>query len=134
MSYPNIPLAGPDWQRKATQAVNSLLNQIDYLHISIDGSPTAGQSLFRTKFPVSKTMLQSHTLAYSDVAATGSATANILIGGANAGTIVWAAGATQAVVTLTTTIIPARTEFEVVAPSPADATLSNPTISIALEA
>lgn len=134
MPYPRIPLGRTEQDRKVSQAVNHLLEQFDWLHITVDGQPTAGQSLFKTKFPTARTMIASHTVAYSDVAAAATATANILIGGSVAGTIVWTAGATQAVVTLTTAIIPARTEFEVVAPTPADSTLSDPTISIALEA
>lgn len=136
MAYPRLPLGRSEQDRKVAQTVNHLLDQFDLIYAKTDGAPTAGQSLIGGpfKFPISKTILASHTIAYSDVPATASATANITVGGAVIGTLVWPAASTETIVTITSNLIPARTEFDVVAPDPADATLSGIHTSIALEA
>lgn len=134
MAYPRVPLGSGDWQRRVADAVNRLLGQVSYFHISVAGSPTAAQSLFKASFAVPLKLLQSMTVARSEVAATATAAFTITIGGTTAGTIAFLAGATEGVVAFTRTDVPALTELEILAPSPEDATLSNITLEIATEA
>lgn len=134
MAFPNIPRNGPDWQRRAADAVNYLLNQVGYFHIGIEGSPTAAQELFKASFAVPINLLQSMSVGRAGTAATATATFIITIGGATAGTIAFLAGQTEATVALTTTRVPALSELKVVAPSPQDATLADITLELATEA
>lgn len=134
MSLPNIPRTGTDWQRRATDAVNYLVNQAPNLVLFVQDQPTAAQSVYGpTYLPVSYTIIQRSCFSSSATAATVTSVFHINIGGVLAGTVTFNAGTTDGVIAFSETEIPALTTLEVIAPTPQDATLSDITIIIALE-
>lgn len=136
MSYPNIPIGVGqsigDWVRRASQAINYLLNITEYVSIDADGVPSAGQELLNLKFPFPVTINTSASGLACDVAPTADAVFAFSIGGASAGSATIAAGQNAGTLNLTTTTIPAWTRFIVTAPNPADATLADITLALAL--
>jgi hypothetical protein len=133
VSFPNVPkILSPDWVRRIADAVNYLLNRKSYLNIFADGLPSAGQQLLRTKFSERLVIAAVSSIGDAGVAATASATFTLQVNGSSIGTIVFGAGQTTATISLTSTEIPSLSVFEVIAPSPADATLADVTISLAV--
>lgn len=131
MSYPNVPLGQSDWQRKTSNAVNFLLNEIQFLQIIASGQPDSGQVLFSTQFPVPLTLSAGDTFAFAGTPATADAITQFYIGGVLAGTVTHLAGEEEAVVSITTALIPARTQFEIIGPPLQDATLADLTYALA---
>jgi hypothetical protein len=131
VSYPNIPLGGRDWQRRATSAINYTLNQLTFFQFVIEDQPDAGESILLTQFPVAVPLVPSNCSGWAATAPTNDAVFTLNVGGASAGTITFPAGEQAAVVVLSTTTIPADTEFEIVAPTPQDVTLADITLTLA---
>jgi hypothetical protein len=132
MGYPNVPLQrGNDWDRKVAQATNYLLNQITFFQFVIEDQPTSGESILLTRNPVAWPLVANQCSGWAATAATSDAVFNINVGGSLAGTITFPAGQQTGVVALTTTTVPANTDFEIVAPTPQDATLADITITLA---
>ena len=132
MSYPNVPLQrGPDFDRKAAQAINHLLNQITFFQFVIEGQPTSGESILLTRNPVAWPLVAPQCSGWAATAASSDAVFNIMVGGSSIGTITFQAGQQDATVTLTSTSIPAETDFEILAPTPQDATLADITLTLA---
>lgn len=133
MKFPNVPRqGGPDWFRRIAEAVNHLLNRPSYFSLFVDGVPAADQQLLRLKIAQPFTINASASLGDAGVAATGSAVFTIKVSGSDVGTITFGAGQTTATVSITAPDVPALALFEVYAPNPADATLADITLSIAV--
>jgi hypothetical protein len=133
VSFPNVPLRlSADWVRRIADAVNYLLNRKSYLTIFADGVPSAGQQLLRTKFSERLVIAAVSSLGDAGVAATADAAFDLLVDGVSIGTITFAAGQATAAIALTSTEIPSLAVFEVIAPNPADATLADVTLSLAV--
>lgn len=133
MSLPNVARQlTPTWVRDIANAINYLLNRKSYLTIFADGVPAAGQQLLRTKFSERLTIVADSTIGDSGVSATASAAFALKVSGSSIGTITFGAGQTTATISLSSTEIPALAVFEVIAPNPADATLADVTISLAV--
>jgi hypothetical protein len=132
MGYPNVPLQrGNDWDRKVAQATNYLLNQITFFQFVIEDQPTSGESILLTQNPVAWPLVATQCSGWAATAASSDAVFNIMVGGVVAGTVTFPAGDQDAVVALTTTTVPANTTFEIVAPTPQDATLADITLTLA---
>jgi hypothetical protein len=131
MSYPNIPLGKNDQDRRVSQAVNHLLNQDTFFQFVIEDQPTSGESILLTQNPVAWPLVANQCSGWAATAASSDAVFNINVGGSLAGTVTFPAGDQDAVVALTTTTIPANTSFEIIAPTPQDATLADITITLA---
>ena len=133
MSYPNVPLGKSDWDRKVAQAVNHLLNQVEFNQLVIDGMPTDGEVLMLTQFPVARKLAPTSMSGWVPAAsvATSDAVVTFKVDGATIGTITYPAGEQDAVVSFTSSDIPADTDFEIILPTPQDATLADFTIVLA---
>ena len=127
MSYfPTVPtIPTNDWQRRVAQATNYLLTKPTELIFTTEGVPTSGQRLVHFKSRKAFTIVPAQCFAEAGVAATGSTVFTIKIGGSSAGTVTFAPGSTSGTFNITTPVCPLLTLFEVVAPSPADATLAS---------
>jgi len=133
VSFPNVPkVLSSDWVRRIADAVNYLLNRKSYLTIFADGVPSAGQQLLRTKFSERLVIAADSSVGDASVAATASAAFTLQVNGSSIGSITFGAGQTTATISLTSTEIPSLAVFEVIAPDPADATLADVTISLAV--
>ena len=132
-SYPNVPLGTTDWERRVAMAVNHLLNRLNYNHWVFDGQPTAGEVLILTQFPIATTLVAGSCGGW--VPATSVATSDAVVSfytdGVLVGTVTYPAGQQTAVVSITNPLIPADTDFQIVAPDPQDATLSDFTLILA---
>ena len=132
MSYPNVPLQrGPDFDRKVAQGLNHLINQVTFFQFVIEAQPTSGESILLTQFPVDLPLVSTQCSGWAATAPSSDAVFTLTIGGSSAGTITFPAGEQDAVVVLTTTTIPAATDFEILAPTPQDATLAGITLTLA---
>ena len=131
MSYPNVPLGKSDWDRKVAQAVNHLLNQVTYMQFVVEGQPSVGESVILTQFPVAVSLIAAQSSGWAGTPSASDAVFTVLINGASAGTITFTAGQEDAAVSLTVTDIPAFTDFEIVAPTPQDASLADVTLTLA---
>ena len=127
MSYfPTVPtIPTMDWQRRVAQATNYLLTKPSELVITTEGLPSAGQRLVHFKSRKAFTIVPAQCFAEAGTAATGSSVFTLKIGGSTAGTVTFAPGATTGTFNITTPACPLLTLFEVIAPSPVDATLAN---------
>lgn len=135
MSYPNVPLGKNEQDRRVAQALNSLLNELDYVgsHIN-DGPPDAGEEVLHElrTFPVS--IVKSSCYAVAETAGTtADAVFALTIDGEDAGTVTFPPGETEGVFDITLTDIPALTPLKITAPDPANAALDDITIIIALK-
>ena len=131
-SYPNVPLQrGNDWDRKVAQATNYLLNQLTFFQFVIEDQPDAGESILLTQFPVNVPLIATQCSGWAATAATSDAVFTLTIGGSAAGTITFLAGQQTGTVALSTTTVPAETNFEITAPTPQDATLADITLTLA---
>jgi hypothetical protein len=134
VSYPNIPLGGRDWQRRATQAINYTLNELTYLQLRIDDGPlTDGEVVWNDVFPIGFKLVRTSCYATARTPSVTTAVFTILIGGVQAGAITFSTGQTAGVIDITETDLPALTDLEIVAPDPADTILDDLTIIIALK-
>jgi hypothetical protein len=131
-AFPNVPTRrGHDFDGRVAQAVNHLLNQITFFQFVIEDQPTAGESILLTQFPVELPLVSTQCSGWAATAASSDAVFTLTVGGSSAGTITFPAGEQDGVVVLTTTTIPADTDFEIVAPTPQDATLADITLTLA---
>lgn len=101
----------------------------------VRGTPGAGELLYRFRVPEASTLLPDLLgwSAQGDVAATASSVFDVRKNGATVGSITFAAAGTVATLTTSggTAVSLAANDFlDVVAPSPADATLADVTLSI----
>lgn len=128
MSYPNVPLGISAWQRKISQAVNYLLNKLEYNNYIVVGSPTAGQSILKTRFPLPLTL--SDLSGWTATTATADAVVTLKVDGSAIATLTFLAGRADALSSITAPDIPADTDFEIIAPDPQDATLADFTITL----
>lgn len=98
----------------------------------IEGKPASGStSLFMIaprSFQISTTV--GSAFSRSEIASTGAASFDVRKNGISFGTISFAAAATTAVVSLTTTSFVAGDNLTIIAPSPQDSTLANISISL----
>lgn len=131
MGFPNVPLGGADWQRKASQAINHLLNQITFFQFTVADQPDAAESIILTQFPVPVPLVASQCMGWAGTAPASDAVFTLNVGGSSAGTYTFPAGQQDAVIALTVSQIPADTDFEIVAPASQDASLADITITIA---
>lgn len=131
-SYPNVPTQrGADWDRKVAQATNYLLNQITFFQFAVEGQPNSGEVILRTQFPVDIPLVANQCSGWAGTTSTDTAVVTYYIDGVSAGTVTYSAGGEDAVTALSVTRIPANTPFEIVAPTPQDATLADITITLA---
>lgn len=132
-SYPNVPLGQTDWQRRLAQAVNFLLNLVEYNALVVEGVPDDAESIILTQFGVTRTLSPGSMSGWAPAASTATSDAVITfqVAGVTIGTITFPAGEQDAVVAFTSNSIPADTDFEIIAPSPQDATLADFTITLA---
>ena len=137
MAYPNVPLGKNEQDRRVSQAVNHLLNQVEYYVIQAEGQPDASQELFDQEFPLPVTLVASScVLKLKDgtgVTPTNSAAFTLTVGGVTVGTGTLGAGQTTGNWQFTTTAIPEFTRVLLTAPTPQDATLANVVIAIAVQ-
>jgi hypothetical protein len=132
MGYPNVPLQrGNDWDRKVALAINYQLNQLTFFQFVIEDQPTSGESILLTQNPVAWPLVANQCSGWAATAATSDAVFNINVDGSLVGTVTFPAGQQTGVVALTTTTITANTTFEIVAPTPQDATLADITLTLA---
>jgi hypothetical protein len=131
VGYPNVPLGVTEWQRKIAQAINYQLNKLTFFQFATEGQPDDAQQILITRFPVTVPLVISQCSGWAEIAPTNSATFTLNIDGAAAGYIIFAAGSQEASVSITTANIPAEIPFEIVAPTPQDATLADVTLTLA---
>ena len=91
---------------------------------SMDGIPTAGQTLLWWVFSEPVTLTVGKCKARVKVAPTASYTATIYKNGTIVGTILWAAGQVVGAITMADQSMVANDELKVIAPGSLDATLS----------
>lgn len=130
MSYPRVPvIPTQDSARKFGGAINHLLGRMSYIHLEIAGKPAAGQVILSTQFPVALTVVPTGGLFKAKVGATAAPAFTITVDGVMAGSIPFTG--TDGTLGLGFEV-PAATPFEVIAPTPQDATLSDITLSLAV--
>jgi hypothetical protein len=133
MSYPNVPLGTSAWQRRVAQALNHLLNNLSYNTYIAEGLPTAGEQILITQFPVPITLVDLSGWVPAASVSTADATVTLKVAGTTIATVKYEAGQQDAVATIITPDIPANTDFEIIAPTPADATLADFTLTLATQ-
>lgn len=118
--------------RIVSATLNRIINRVSYWLLFVDGAPASGQQLFRIKLPQTMTLVQEETSGDAAVAATASSVFSIKVNSVTVGTITFGAGQTTATASITSAEVPAQAVFEVLAPSPADSTLADVSLSIAV--
>jgi hypothetical protein len=117
----------------ATAAQAAAGSAVHGFTFSITGQPSAGQVIGIATFPYQMTFVSADPgdVANSTVAATSSAAFDIQVQVSGIwttiGTITWSAGGTTGAVAFSggTWVLPAATQFRVLAPNPKDATLAD---------
>lgn len=136
MGYPNVPLGKNEQDRRVSQAVNHLLNQVTYYTYTVEGMPDGGQEIIDVEFPVPVKLIRDACVLQLrngvGVAPTSDAVITFSVGGSTIATGTVPAGEDEGSITFTSTDIPAFTRFLVTAPNPQDATLSDFIISLAV--
>ena len=113
MSYPNVPLGRHEQDRRISQAVNHLLNQVTYYTFTIEGVQSAGQEIIYLEFPLPVELVRDACVLQLRNGVGVAPTADVTI-------------------TFTSNEVPAFTRFLVTAPNPQDATFSDFIISLAV--
>ena len=133
MGYPNVPPGVTDLERRFSAAINYLLNRLNYNHWVFDGQPDAGEVWILTQFPIATTISASSCGGWVPLASvpTSDAVISFYTDGVLSGTVTWAAGEQVAVVNIIDPLIPADTDFSIVAPDPQDATFADFTLIFA---
>jgi hypothetical protein len=132
-SYPNVPLQrGNDWDRKVAQATNYLLNQLTFFQFAVEGQPTSGEVILRTRNPVDWPLVANQCSITAETAPTADAVVIINVAGSLFATATILAGQDEGTVAfLSSTRLPAATSYEIVMPTPQDATLADITLTLA---
>ena len=136
MSYPNVPLGRNEQDRRISQAVNHLLNQVTYYTFTIEGVPSAGQEIIDLEFPLPVELVRDACVLQLrngvGIAPTADVTITFSVGGSTIATGTILAGQSEGSITFTSNEVPAFTRFLVTAPNPQDATFSDFIISLAV--
>jgi hypothetical protein len=136
VSYPNVPLFDggnlADWQRRVAQAINYLLNKLEYVVETVEGVPTSGQVALDTQFPTARTISQSDCSIFAASTPTADASFDITLAGSTIGTATILAGQTEGTFAFSSTAVSADARFQCTCPTPADATLADIFMTIAL--